>query len=302
MKNFKYILPLFIILSAGKAPAQELKCNVTLNSTQIQGTNRQVFNTLRDAIADFVNNTNWTNNVFEVNERIECNMLFNITEQQSGDVYKGTLQIQSRRPIHGSSYNTIMLNYVDIVIQFKYAEFDPLEFSENTHISNLASILAFYAYIVIGLDYDSFSPEGGTPYFLKADKIVNNAQVSADPGWKASESQARKNRYWLINNIISSDYSSLRDFNYKYHRLGLDVMDQSIDRGRLVIKDAVLELEKFYNSKPDPFVFYFQVVLDSKSDEIVQIFSQANPEDKKRIFTVMVKIDPSNLAKYTSLK
>jgi len=302
MKYFYLSIILIVFALKNNVSAQELNCSVSINSSKIQGTNKDVFNTLRSAIADFMNNSIWTNNVFESNERIECNLTITLNDYKSGDVYDGTLQLQARRPIFGTSYSTVMLNYVDNDIQFKYTEFDPLEFSENTNISNLSSFLAYYAYIIIGFDYDSYSLKGGNPYFQKADKIVNNCQSAAESGWKGIESRARKNRYWLVNDILSEDYSPLRTFTYNFHRLGLDVMDQNIEKGRGVIKDAVLDLEKFFDAKPDPFLFYFQVILDSKSDEIVQIFSQSLADEKKKVFDVMVKIDPANPTKYASLK
>lgn len=303
MKRYYYFL-FFILFFFGykNISAQELNCNISLNTSQIQGTNKDVFNTLSEAITDFMNNTVWTNTVIDGSERIECNILINITSQPTTVSFEGTMQIQARRPIFGSAYNSVMFNYVDNDFQFKYTEFDPLEFSENTHLSNLTSMLAFYAYIIIGLDFDSFSPKGGDPYFMKADKIINNASNSSDPGWKAFDSKSRKNRYWLVNNLLSQEYSRLRTFNYNYHRLGLDVMGQSLEKGRLVIKDAVIELERFYDSKPDPFMHYLQVILDSKADEIVQVFSQAPPEDRKKIFNIMVKVDPASPSKYALLK
>jgi hypothetical protein len=301
-KIHRILIILLLVFEFGIIDAQELNCNVSLNSSQIQGTNKDIFNTLRNAIADFMNNTVWTNAVFDVSERIECNMLINITEQITTVSYKGTIQVQARRPVYGSAYNTVLFNYVDNDFQFKYTEFDPLEFSENAHLSNLTSMLAFYSYILIGLDFDSFSHNGGDPYFQKADRIVNNASNSSDPGWKAFDDKGRKNRYWLVNNLQNKEYEPLRLFNYTYHRLGIDVMGQSLEKGRMIIKDAVIELEKFYDSKPDPFMYYFQIVLDSKADEIVQIFSQASPEDKKKIFNIMVKVDPASPSKYAPLK
>jgi hypothetical protein len=273
-----------------------------LNANQIQGTNKDVFKTLEEAINDFMNNTVWTNTVIDVAERIECNISINFTEQPNTVTYKGTLQVQARRPVFGSAYTTVLLNYIDNDFQFKYTEFEALEFSENSHLSNLTSMLAFYAYIIIGLDFDTFSPKGGDLYFQKADRIVNNASNSSDPGWKAFDDKGRKNRYWLVNNLIDPEYDPIRLFYYNYHRLGLDVMGQSVEKGRLVIRDAVIELEKFYDSKPDPFTYLFLVTIDSKADEIVQVFSQAPVEDKKKIFSIMVKLDPASPAKYASLK
>ncbi len=301
MKYFGYPLIFFFCLIVNHVYSQELNCNASVSTGKLQGTNKQVFTTLQTAISEFMNNMVWTNNVFEINEQIECNFLFNITEEESAGSFVATLSIQARRPVYASSYNTVMLNYIDNDVTFDYIEYDPLEFSENTHISNLTSILAYYAYIIIGLDYDSFSNEGGTPYFEKAEKIVNNAQSSGKAGWRASDSRGRTNRYWLVHNILDQDYKPLRAFNYQYHRLGLDMMDKSIEGARMTIKESIIDLEKFYKSKPDPFMHYFQVALESKSNEITQIFSEAPAEDKRRIYNLMAEIDPANLSKYEAL-
>jgi len=301
MKYFGYPLIFFFCLIVNQVYSQELNCNASVSTGKLQGTNKQIFTTLQTAISEFMNNTVWTNNVFEINEQIECNFLFNITEEESAGSFVATLSIQARRPVYASSYNTVMLNYIDNDVTFDYIEYDPLEFSENTHISNLTSILAYYAYIIIGLDYDSFSNEGGTPYFEKAEKIVNNAQSSGKAGWRASDSRGRTNRYWLVHNILDQDYKPLRAFNYQYHRLGLDMMDKSIEGARMTIKESIIDLEKFYKSKPDPFMHYFQVALESKSNEITQIFSEAPAEDKRRIYNLMAEIDPANLSKYEAL-
>ena len=301
MKKISVLIVLAGLLSMNTF-SQELSCRVSINTSQIQGTNKEIFNTLRDAIADFMNNRTWTNNVFEVNERIECNLMFNITKEITAGEYQATLSVQARRPVYGTSYNTVMLNYFDDDVKFEYTEFYPLEFSETSFINNLTSIMAYYAYIILGLDYDSFSLNGGTPYFQKAEKIVTNAQSASYAGWKAFEARGRDNRYWLVTNILDDGYGPLRQFNYSYHRLGLDVMDKNLERGRMIIKEGLIELEKFYKSKPDPFIHFYQVVLDSKSDEIVKIFSEANQADKQRVFTIMKDIDPANSSKYDSLK
>ena len=302
MKKSRVLLSLLLLSVGLSLFSQELSCIVSINTSQIQGTNKDIFNTLRDAISDFMNSRTWTNNVFEVNERIECNLMFNITEEISAGEYKATLSVQARRPVYGTSYNSVMLNYFDDDIKFEYTEYDPLEFSETAHLNNLTSVLAYYAYIILGLDYDSFSLNGGTVYLEKAEKVVTNAQSASAPGWKAFEARGRDNRYWLVNNMLDDGYEPIRQFNYTYHRLGLDVLDNSLERGRMVIKDALIELEKFYNSKPDPFMHYFQVTLDAKADEIVQIFSEANQADKQRVYNIMTKIDPANTSKYERLK
>jgi len=302
MKRSHYSLLFLLFLVFNYAQSQELNCNVSISTSQLQGTNKQVFVTLQKALSDFMNNKVWTSNVFEFNERIECNFLFNITSEVSTGSFEATLNIQARRPVYASSYNTVMFNYIDNDVAFNYLEYDALEFSETTFITNLTSVLAYYAYIILGLDYDSFSNEGGTPLFQKAEKIVNNSQSSGKVGWRAADSRGRTNRYWLINNILDKDYEPLRVFNYQYHRLGLDMMDKSIEGARMTIKETIINLERFHKSKPDPFMHYFQVVLDSKSEEIVDIFSEATIEDKRRVYNTMVKVDPANLSKYEALK
>jgi hypothetical protein len=280
---------------------QELMCNVQVITQQIQGTNKQVFQTLQTSIYEFMNNTSWSNNVFETDERIECTMLFNIKEQVSVDEFKGTLQIQSRRPVFNSSFNSVVLNYVDNDIQFKYVEFQPLEFSETSHLSNLTSILAFYAYIIIGMDYDTYSFKGGTPFFQAAEKIVNNAQNAQERGWRAMESTSRKNRYWLINNILNEDFSFLREFVYKYHRLGLDMMYEKTNEARANISEYLKLLQQVSRNKPDPFMFYLQVVLDAKSDELINIFKESFDEEKTRVYALLTEIDPSHGNKYEQI-
>jgi len=280
---------------------QELKCNVQIVSQQIQGTNKQVFQTLQTAIYEFMNNTVWTNHVYGIDERIECNFLFNIKEQLSADEFKGTLQIQSRRPVYNTNYNTVMLNTMDNDIHFRYVEFEPLQFDETKHLSNLTSILAFYAYIILGLDYDSFSFEGGSPYYAKAELIVNNAQNAREVGWKAFENTSHRNRYWLINDILDDKYAPIRAFTYRYHRQGLDVMDSKVVEGRGTIAETLENLQKVYRQKPDPFMHYLKITLDAKADEFVNIFSESFTEEKNRVVTILREIDPSNQPKYDKI-
>jgi hypothetical protein len=261
--TIRLILILLIALKPLISEAQELRCNVQISTQQIQGTNKQVFQTLQGAINEFVNSRSWTNYKFSANERIECSMLFNIQEMIGNDQYKGTLQIQVRRPVYNSSYNTVLLNYVDNDLDFRYTEFQPLEFSETAHLSSLTSTLAYYVYIVLGLDFDSFSLKSGTEFFLKAEKIVNNAQNAPERGWRAGESTSRRNRYWLVNNILNEDYAPIREFNYVYHRLGLDLLYDRLAEGRTACAEGLRLLQDFYLERPDPFMFYLQVVLDA---------------------------------------
>jgi hypothetical protein len=300
------ILMLGLLLQAVFLPyatAQELLCNVQVVTQQIQGTNKQIFETLQNDLYEFMNNRKWTNHVYEYNERIECNIMINITEQISSDEFVGTMQVQSRRPTFHSTYNSVMLNFKDNNVKFRYVEFEPLEFSETEHRSNLVSMMAYYAYIILGFDYDSFGPDGGTEYFEKAERIVNNAQNATEPGWKAFEGSGNRNRYWLIKNLLDDQYSPARDFIYRYHRLGLDVMaDNRID-GRAAIVESLRLLQGIYREKPDPYLFLLQVIFDAKSDELVNIFksNEAPPDERRRTVEILDEIDPANRSKYDGI-
>lgn len=297
----KILFFLFFLTIAVSTLGQELRCNVQISSQQIQGTNKQVFETLQGAIYEFMNNTSWTGHTYSRDEQIECNMLLNLQEQIGNDEFRGTLQIQVRRPVYNTSYNTVLLNMIDNDLHFQYEEFEPLEFSENSHLLNLTSILAYYAYIIIGMDYDSFSAEGGTPFFQKAEKIVSNAQSAREKGWKASESSGRRNRYWLINNILDEEYSPVREFSYKYHRLGLDRMYEETNEARAGMAEYLELIKKVYREKPDPFMYYLTIIIEAKSDEFINIFKASFDEEKKRVYALLNEIDPSHKNKYEQM-
>lgn len=289
-------LSVIVNLIATTAFSQELNCRISVVSPQVQGTNKKVFESMQKDLYEFINNRKWTDNVFAIDERIECNFLINITEQVSSDEFKGTLQIQCNRPVFNTNYNSVLLNYKDNDIHFRYIEFQPMDFSENSHLSNLTSIIAFYVYIVLGLDYDTFSSQGGTVYFQKAEKIVQNAQSAVENGWKAFESQ--KNRYWLIENILNSKYSPIRDFYYTYHREGMDILAEKQADARAVIAESLKLLQKVFREKPSPFMNYLQVVFDAKSDEFANIFTESFPDEKAQVVNILKEIDPANAAKY----
>lgn len=300
MKKLPLVLLLFISLKI--VSGQELNCNFSINTSTISGTNRQIFTTLEETIRDFLNNTVWTNNVYEAHERIECNILLDLKGDENATEFTGKLQIQSRRPVYGSSYNTVLFNYVDNDVKISYEEGDPIELSENTFVSNLSSLFSFYAYIIIGLDYDSFSLNGGTPFFKKAEKIVNAAQSTNYVGWKSSDSRERKNRYWLVENLLDPDYEPLREFSYKYHRQGLDIMESSVEKGKGEIYKTIEMLDDFNNKRPDPFIGLLKVIIDSKSEEVVNIFTSASDEQKSKVLKIMTKLDPAGGSKYNPLK
>jgi hypothetical protein len=297
----KYFIIISFLLVCLKIDSQELNCNVQISAQQIQGSNRQVFETMQRDIYEFMNNAVWTNHVFSYSERIECSILINLTDQLSADEFRGTIQVQLKRPVFNTTYNTTMLNFMDNNVQFRYVEFQPLEFDPTTHRSNLVSMLAYYSYLILGFDYDSFSMEGGTEYFQIAEKIVMNAQNAVEPGWKPYDGSRNKNRYWLIKNILDKEYEGLRQFTYDYNLKGLDKMESSITEARTNIASSLLLIQTVYRKRPDPYMYFLQVVLDSKSDELVNIFSEAFPEEKSRVILLLTEIDPANKTKYEKI-
>jgi len=285
---------LFLVLITGQVRAQELNCMVSVVSQQVQGSSKEVYEQMQKAIYDFMNNQSWTDHIFKENERINCQLMFTISQRISDDEFQGSLQIQSSRPIFGASITTAILNHRDNDIYFKFNEFEPLRYNETQYTSNLVSILAFYANIIIGLDYDSFAQEGGSLFFQRAETVVANAQNSQQTGWSAYEST--KNRYWLVENLLNDKFSSVRSCLYRYHRLGLDRMGERIDEGRSEIAEALVDMRTAYRENPTAMIF--QVFFTAKSDEIVNIFSQSYPDEKNRVITTLKEIDPGNTAKW----
>ncbi len=297
----KYWIITVLILLPGVIYSQELNCNVQITAQKIQGSNRQVFETMQRQIYEFMNNTVWTNHVYSYAERIDCNILINLTEQLSADEFRGTIQIQLRRPVYNTTYNTTLLNFIDNNFQFRYVEFQPLEFDPSTHRSNLVSVLAYYTYIILGFDYDSFALEGGTEFFQMAEKIVTNAQNAPEAGWKPYDGSRNRNRYWLSKNILNKEYEGVRQFIYEYDINGLDRMESRLAEARTSIVESLRLIQDVYRRKPDPFMYLVQVVMESKSDELVNIFSEAFPEEKSRVIQILTEIDPSNKTKYEKI-
>lgn len=301
LRYSKYYLIILLIFLTPQVKSQELNCNVQVSAQMIQGSNREIFTNMQRDIYEFINNTVWTNHVFSYAERIDCNMLINLTEQISGDEFKGTIQVQLRRPAFNTTYNSTMLNFVDNNFQFKYVEFQTLEFDPTTYRSNLISVLAYYVYIILGVDYDSFSPLGGTEFFQMAEKIVNNAQNAPEAGWKPYDGSRNRNRYWLVKNILNKEYEGVRQFIYEYDINGLDKMESRITEARNNMAESLKLIQEVYRKKPDPFMYYLQIIVDSKSDELINIYSEAFPEEKSRVVQILTEIDPANKAKYEKI-
>jgi len=295
--QFKFILIILIIItSIFQAQAQELDCRIQVNTSQIQGTNKQVFETMQKALFEFLNNKNWTSNVYGKEERIECSFLLNISKQHSADDFEGSLQITSNRPVYNSGYSSPMLNLKDDKIRFRYAEGETLEFSEASH-SELTSLFVYYVYIIIGFDYDSFSQLGGSEYFQKAEKIVSNAQSSAYPGWKAFES--RKNRYWLTENLLNKVYEPIRSFSYTYHRKGLDIMSKNVSEGRTNIASGVKVLLPVHRQKANSHLM--NMFFEAKADEIVKILKEAPTSESMRAYNILKEVNQAKAKKYQEI-
>jgi hypothetical protein len=304
MRLYKLLTNSFLIILISGAEliySQELNCNVQVSAQKIQGSNRQVFESMQRDIYEFMNNTVWTNHVFSYAERIDCNIIINLTDQFSADEFRGTIQVQLKRPIFNTTYNSTMLNFMDNNFQFRYVEFQPLEFDPNSYRSSLVSVLAYYAYMIIGFDYDSYSTLGGTEFFQVAEKIVTNAQNASEPGWKPYDGSRNKNRYWLVKNALDKEYEGVRRFIHEYNINGLDKMESRTAEARTSIAESLKLILEVYRAKPDPYMYLIQVILESKTDELVNIFSEAFPEEKSRVIQILIEIDPGNKTKYEKI-
>ena len=282
---------------ANIAAAQELKCDVAINSSQVPGTDKTVFENMQTALYEFINNTKWTNINFKPSEKIECSMVITLKERTSSDSYSGEINMALRRPCYKSSYTTPMFNYLDAKFAFSYTDGQPLDFSMNTHMSDLTSTIAFYVYMFLGFDFDSFSLNGGKPFYAAAEQIVNNAQSSSQPGWKAFD--GNQNRYWLVENANSNSYAILHQFLYEYHRLGLDVMSEKPDEGRAAILTSLQYLQTVHSSYPT--CFWLQLIVESKRDEIINVFSEGTQQEKTTAANIMKEIDPSKSSRYDAI-
>jgi hypothetical protein len=280
---------------------QELKCTVTINSDQVQGTNKEIFNTLKQSIEEYVNTLRWTNMTFQEKERIECSMLLMVKSVQD-NVFTCEFTCQSRRPVFGSSYYTPLLNIKDNNFVFNYQEYDRLDYQQQTFTTNLTALLAYYCYLIIGHDMDSFSKLGGTPYFQACESIVNAAQAAGldnaeAAGWKAFESN--RNRYALISNIMDEAFKKYRLFYYEYHRHGLDEMVNNVANGRARIAKEIDVLKEAYNARPATYLI--NTFLDAKNEELVNIFEQGTSEEKKKVYELLTDIDPTRQTSYNRI-
>jgi hypothetical protein len=272
--------------------AQELQFVVSVNSSQVQTSDQSIFKDMKNAIEQFYNGRKWSTDTYKNHERIKASMLITITKMPEIGNFTASVQVQSARPIFNSNYSSLLFNFADRDWEFEYIESQPLEFNDNTYTTNLTSMLALYAYLVIGLDYDSFSELGGTPYITKAWNVVTNAQQANRAGWQASGSN--RNRYWIAENLNNPQMVELRKSIYAYHRLAMDTFDKNPDQSREIILKALQNIKKVRDINPSAILVIS--FFDAKSKELTNIFSQGNIQVRRQAYDILVTIDPSNRA------
>ena len=273
----KRIIGLFIIMlvALSSLNAQDFQCSVSINANQISSSgNQQRYNEMRQS---------------------ECSITINLTKE-SGDEYEGTATLVLQRPVYKASYKTTLLSFQDKKVKFRYADGDPLEYDESTNLSDLTSLIAYYLNLFIAVELDSFSQNGGSPYFSKCQNIVNLNQKEV--GWNVAES-GQSNRYWITENFTNSTYSKLHDFYYQYHRLGLDVMYETPDAGRAIILESLKLLQQVNAQKSNLAVV--RIILNTKKDEIINIFKEGMPSEKTQVINIMKQIDPTNSSAYDAI-
>lgn len=299
MRNFLsyFVLITSLIATIPTAKSQELKCDVEINSSQIQGTNKSVFTTLQGAINDYMNTTKFSQAQIATNEKIECKLFFTVKEYDDNTL-RGDLQVQSTRPVYNSSYTTTLINFKDTDIEFTYQENEPLVFSENSMESNLTAILNFYAYMILAIDFDSFSPRGGEQFYERADNVVQMAQSSGESGWKAFEDT--KNRSAVLSAYTEPNTAMIRDMIYQYHRTGLDEMVLSPDKGRAAITASIETIKKIYDVAPMSVAL--SMFKDAKLDELVNVYSKSNSTEREKVYEWLYPIFPTESERLDKIK
>lgn len=298
MKKRCLLLFLSFILCHTMIHAQELNARVQVMAPTVPNINKRNLEVLQNIIREFLNNNKWTNETYAPQERIESNFVITVTAWDGSSAYKAEAQIQSSRPVYGSAYNSTLLNISDKDFDFNYTEGQSMDFSDQNLISNLSSLLGFYAYTIIGLDKDSFSNLGGTHLYTKAQNVLNIAQQSGNKGWKAAD--GLRNRYWLNENLLNKSFEDLRIFIYNYHYNGMDRLQDDTDKGTKKIIGYLASLGEMDRQKLGSI--FPNVYFSTKADEIVNVLSIGNPQDRMKAYNLLKEIDPANLNKYEGLK
>jgi hypothetical protein len=297
----KLILPFISLLFYSFSFSQELNCQVSVEADvklELNSTELEIIKQMKQSVYDLMNNTQWTKDAFKTEERINCNIQIQIKTNPSSGTYTGFIQVQSTRPAFNSNYNTVLFNFQDEDMAIAFSRNTVLTYAQNQYRDNLSSILAFYAYFIIGMDYDSFSLKGGTSYFNEAQQIVSNAQSSGAPGWKASES-GKRNRYWLIDNILQPVFDPLRECSYLYHRKGIDMLYENKVEGKKSLLAALNKLTPVVQTRPNTVnVINF---LNAKTVELKNILSDSEVREKTDFVNLLKKLDSGNSSKYQEI-
>lgn len=297
-------LSLLILLFSSSVFAQsELIATVRVSTPQLQKNDRRVFDQMEVALRDFLNNTKWTQERFEPDERIECNFIFTIKTELDNNVFEAELAVQATRPVFGSGYKTALLSHLDKDIVFTYEQNQPIEFLRDaTDNQNLPALMAFYVYVILGMDFDSFSLYGGEPYLLTAQQIVTNIQNSStngSSGWRPNDGGKNRNRYWIIENLLNPRVKPYRAAMYTYYRKGLDMFTTDVDKGKTSILQALEDVDKvsiaYFNS------MIIQMFANAKKDELVEMWKVGSRPQKERVMQIMTKIDPANSQRYREI-
>lgn len=278
-----------VFLSGEILSAQEFNCKVKINADQIEGTYKQKFSTLETDLSEFINNRKWSETKFSNVEKIDCTLQFTIKSISSQDRYVAELTVQSRRPVFNAAYTTSTFNFKDNEIEFNYLENEPIVYTDHTIESNLVAIVSYYMYMILGMDFDSFSPEGGTPFFRQAENIVTICQTINEKGWKAFDNN--KNRHALVTGILEEKMKPFRTLWYEYHRKGLDDMAQSAEKGKSVITKSLSYLEQMQNA--NSMSVLLSVFMDTKSDELINLYSKSNQTEKDNVYKLLTSIYPA---------
>lgn len=291
------LIALGCLLSIDAVQAQELQCDVRVSSNKVQGSDKTIYQNLQTSLYEFINNTKFTEINFRQAEKIECSMLVDVTSRE-GNYFTAEINLALRRPVYKSNYNTPMFNYIDRRFYFEYTDGQTLDFNPNTYISNITSTIGFYVYLFLGLDFDSFSLNGGDPFFAIAETIAHAApqDPGSENGWSST---GRQNRYAIISDINNPTYQPLRQFIYDYHRQGLDKMAEKPDDAREAMLNAIAQLRSIYER--NPMCYFLQLLIESKRDEIIQVYSQGDMKIRTEVANIMKTIDPSQSSRYDEM-
>ena len=282
--------------------SQIFNCEVQVIAPTLQNNpaNEEIFSSLKNAMIEYINfGYNWTNDKFEQHEQIDVSFLLTLNSK-SGNDFSGKLQITSQRPVFNSDYKSLLMSYIDKNVTFKYIRNSPIQYFEGQHVDNLADILAYYIYMILGYDYDSFSLEGGTPYFNKADQILSICQSASEPGWKAPDGDGSNNRFWLIQNTLQPQFTSLRKTFYNYHISGLDQCYINRDTCIKEITSSINDLLEIHKSRPSSL--NMQLFFNAKYEELIKIYLPTSPSERNKIYNLVSQLDPSRIKAYNKLK